>query len=566
MNAFHVIALALDPGFVLRARGIAHDGWQQRLLLSEDRQILLNCSRQSGKSTTVAALALHTGLCRSRSLTLLLSPSLRQSIELFRKVLECYSSVRELMGVITLNQTSLEFRNHSRIVCLPGREETIRSFSGVNLLVIDEAARVPDDLYRSVRPMLAVSRGRLVCLSTPFGRRGFFYEEWAGSRGEGQGVRGEASEGREVRAEGQEEGSARPSPLPSHPSSARPSPLAAGSSDWLRVRIPWQQCPRISRDFIEVERRSMGESWIRQEYECSFEALEGLVYPDFEEQTRGEGEEVRGEGGEVRAEGQEAGSARPSPLPSRASKRVGGIDFGFRNPFCALWGVLDQDDVLWISDERYVREAPLHEHVAALKRAEGQGVRGEEEEGKAARPSPLAARSSIMWYADPAGRTEIEELRHAGLKVIRGSNSIAAGIAAVNARLRTGRLRVRREGCPNLLAEAKLYRYGEGRTEFIPLGEGETSKRNEFRSTRHSEIPIDQHNHALAALRYLVSRLDAGFVARFRKRGEGLGGRGEPAGVDHSRPSPLTPRPSQGLSRIQPDNDELWSDVGEFKT
>src|SRR5262249_29494890 len=140
--------------------------------------ILLNCSRQAGKSRTVSALALHTALCRPGSLVLLLSASLRQSGELFRKVLEGYQAVGRPVPAEADSQTQLELRNKSRIISLPGREGTIRSFGGVNLLVIDEAARVPDDLYRSVRPMLAVSQGRLVCLSTPFGKRGFFWHEW----------------------------------------------------------------------------------------------------------------------------------------------------------------------------------------------------------------------------------------------------------------------------------------------------------------------------------------------------------------------------------------------------
>jgi len=230
------------------------DRWQHEILMSTERQILLNCSRQSGKSTAVAALALHTALARPGNLVLLLSPSLRQSLELFRKVTECYAAMDRPIGTLAFNQTRLELDTHSRIVCLPGKEETVRSFSGVDLLVIDEAARVPDDLYRAVRPMLAVSgskqiaspsqaqmlngkgsSGRLVCLSTPFGKRGFFYDEWE-----------------------------------------------HGGDAWQRVRITWKDCPRIRPEFIAMEKLSMGESWVRQEYECSFEALEGLVYPDFE--------------------------------------------------------------------------------------------------------------------------------------------------------------------------------------------------------------------------------------------------------------------------------------------
>ena len=252
------------------------------------------------------------------------------------------------------------------VQCLPAKEETVRSFSGVALLVMDEAARVPDDLYRSVRPMLAVSGGRLVCLSTPFGRRGFFWREWS----------------REDRE----------------------------NNPWLRFRITWRECPRIAPAFIDEERVSLGDAWVRQEYECSFEALTGVVYPDFEDRCGCD------------------------TMPELHGKAVGGIDFGFRNPFCALWGVLDRDDVLWIDNERYLSETPIHEHAAALPR-------------------------KVVWYADPAGRTEREELCRAGLTVRAGTNDIRAGIAAVTARIRTGRLKVLRGACPHLLSEARLYRY-----------------------------------------------------------------------------------------------------------
>ncbi len=225
MNHARTLALLVDPALILKERAMRPDPWQRQMLLSQARQILLNCSRQSGKSTTVAALALHTAMCRPGGLVLLLSPSLRQSQELFRKVTECYSAIGRTIETRAMNQTRMEFETNSRIICLPGKEETIRSFSGVDLLIIDEAARVPDDLYRSVRPMLAVSSGRIICLSTPFGKRGFFHEEWE-----------------------------------------------QGGDRWLRFRIPWRDCPRIRPEFIDLEKQSMGESWGRQESECSFEA------------------------------------------------------------------------------------------------------------------------------------------------------------------------------------------------------------------------------------------------------------------------------------------------------
>lgn len=405
MNPLQLIRLALDPADILRAQGLTPDPWQNDLLWARQPQILLNCSRQSGKSTTVAALALHTALFRPHSLVVLVSPTQRQSGEIFRKVLDGYHALNNPVAALAQTQSQLELANGSRIVCLPGREETLRGYSAPALLVLDEAAQVSDDLYRTVRPMLAVSRGRLLCLSTPFGRRGFFYHEWH-----------------------------------------------EGGPAWQRVRVTADECPRITPAFLDQERRSMGESWVNQEYYCSFESLEGLVYPDFEAACAVDG------------------------LPDLQGQALGGIDFGFRNPFAALWGCLDRDDVLWITHERYCRETPLHEHVPALPK-------------------------HVTWYADPAGRQEIEALRYANLVVRRGRNDIQAGIAAVTARLRTGRLKVYRSAVPNLLAEVQLYRYPSPREGLAD-----------------AETPIDDHNHALAALRYLIASIDGPFIAKFRKR------------------------------------------------
>ena len=94
MDVHDLIALLLDPSRILLAQGLPPDAWQRALLLAPERQILLNCSRQSGKSTTVSALALHTALFTPGGLVLLLSPSLRQSGEIFRKVLCAYRALR----------------------------------------------------------------------------------------------------------------------------------------------------------------------------------------------------------------------------------------------------------------------------------------------------------------------------------------------------------------------------------------------------------------------------------------------------------------------------------------
>ena len=95
---------------------------------------------------------------------LLLSPSLRQSQELFKKVQDACRGLDNPAPLLAESALRLELANGSRIISLPGTEGTVRGYSGVDLLIIDEAARVVDDLYYAVTPMLAVSQGAAHCL------------------------------------------------------------------------------------------------------------------------------------------------------------------------------------------------------------------------------------------------------------------------------------------------------------------------------------------------------------------------------------------------------------------
>jgi len=209
---------SLDPVSLAARIGMAPDAWQERALRSSADRILLNCHRQSGKSSIAAVLAVHTALYQPGALVLLLSPALRQSQELFRKCLVTYRSLGRPVASEAENQLSLALETGSRIVALPGQEATIRGFSGVSLVIVDEAARVPDELYFSIRPMLAVTGGRIVAVSTPFGKRGWWYEAWR------------------------------------------------SSESWERFEVPATECPRISAAFLDEERRTLGEWWFKQEY------------------------------------------------------------------------------------------------------------------------------------------------------------------------------------------------------------------------------------------------------------------------------------------------------------
>lgn len=216
------IAAALDPVVFARSAGLDSDQWQADVLRSSAKRMLLNCSRQSGKSTTTAAIGLHEAIYQPESLVLLLSPSLRQSAELFRKVADLYTATGATVPPRAESALRLELENGSRVISLPGTEATVRGFSAVDILVIDEASRVEDPLYFSVLPMLAVSAGRLIALSTPWGKRGWWSDAWHSEH------------------------------------------------DWQRVEVPATECPRISPEQLAEYREAMGDWWFRQEFMCEF--------------------------------------------------------------------------------------------------------------------------------------------------------------------------------------------------------------------------------------------------------------------------------------------------------
>jgi len=176
-------------------------------------------------------IALATAVLQPGALVLLVSPSQRQSGELFRVVLR---NLHALPGSPTITAESalrLELANASRIVALPGDERTIRGFAGAALVVLDEASRIEDELIAAVRPMLATSQGRLIALSTPFGKRGFFFEAWH------------------------------------------------GDPSWHRVKIAASDCPRISKEFLEEELRELGAQRFSEEYQLEFLDSSEAVFP-----------------------------------------------------------------------------------------------------------------------------------------------------------------------------------------------------------------------------------------------------------------------------------------------
>ncbi len=248
---------ALDPVvFATDRLDLTPDPWQEEVLRSTGQNILLKCSRQTGKSTTTAIVALHEASYWPDSLILLVSPSQRQSRELFVKVCSFIKMLEPRPVLEEDNRLSFTLSNGSRVVSLPGSSETVRGFSAPRLVIEDEAAFVEDGVYGAVRPMLAVSGGRLILMSTPYGKRGHFFEAWKD-----------------------------------------------GGSGWLKIEVTALQCPRISKEFLEKERREIGDLWFRQEYGCEFlETVDQVFrYDDIERALSDEVEPLFGSNANVQA-------------------------------------------------------------------------------------------------------------------------------------------------------------------------------------------------------------------------------------------------------------------------
>jgi len=209
---------------LMRRVGFEPDAQQRLALESESKRVILNCTRQWGKSSVTALKAVHTALSTPKAMVIAMSPSERQSGEFLRKVKEYLGALgmTKLRGD-GVNKMSVLLPNGSRVVALPGVEATMRGFSAVDLLIIDEASRVKDAQYDSAGPMLAVKDGALWLISTPYGGRGFFWREWE-----------------------------------------------LGGEDWLRIKVTAPECARISASFLEKEQRRISMDWYRQEHLCEF--------------------------------------------------------------------------------------------------------------------------------------------------------------------------------------------------------------------------------------------------------------------------------------------------------
>jgi hypothetical protein len=223
------LAQFFDPVLFAADAGLVCDPWQAALLRDQPKRCLLLASRQVGKSTTCALLALHTATFDPGCLVVVVSPSQRQSSEFIRTVKLMHQSIEGAAPLEGDSVTKLELANGSRIIGLPGGDDgkTVRGLAGARLILLDEASRIPDALMAAIRPMAATNpNAAMVALTTPAGRRGWFFDSWHGDAG------------------------------------------------WTKIKVSATDCPRISREFLEEERKALGQTLFESEY--------GLIFHDSE--------------------------------------------------------------------------------------------------------------------------------------------------------------------------------------------------------------------------------------------------------------------------------------------
>jgi hypothetical protein len=209
--------------------GIEPDPWQIEVLASDHPRKILCCGRQTGKSTVGAVLAVHKALTRPGSTVLVVAPGERQAKLLFSKARRLYELAGYPLPAHSHRRTGLELANGSIIEALPAVERTTRGYS-VDLLVVDEAAAVPDMDYHGILPALIATQGEQVLLSTPRGKRGFFFELWH------------------------------------------------SDDDWQRVMVRSDEVARIRARDLEVFRSTMPQQYFEQEFYCEWLDTEGSLF------------------------------------------------------------------------------------------------------------------------------------------------------------------------------------------------------------------------------------------------------------------------------------------------
>ena len=217
-----------DPvAWVEERLGFGLDPWQRALLIDDHQRLLLCCPRQSGKSTIVAARTAYLMVSRPSIRIVALAPTIRQSAMLAAKT----ADVLRDESLVTETATKLVLANSSTLDALPGDQpKTVRGATA-DVVLIDEASRVRDELVVAALPMVAATAGSITMLSTPAGAAGAFFDAWT-----------------------------------------------SDEDEWLRSQVTLADVNHYSEKTIKTMRRRLGERMFSQEFENRFLDAPGALF------------------------------------------------------------------------------------------------------------------------------------------------------------------------------------------------------------------------------------------------------------------------------------------------
>jgi hypothetical protein len=213
-------AYRIDPVLWVRdVLGMKPTSWQGTFLrASKGASILALTARQVGKTTTAAWAIAHSMLFTTGSLSVFACPAQRQSAEAVRHVREAL--IKAGAELESDHVYGLELKNGSRVLALPSSDDSIRGLTVDGWIVADEAARLPNDLIAALRPMRARRpQARFAMLSTAWSRTDPFWTAWAGDE-----------------------------------------------QSWVRLKATADEIETFSAEFLEKERRALGDDGFKREY------------------------------------------------------------------------------------------------------------------------------------------------------------------------------------------------------------------------------------------------------------------------------------------------------------
>lgn len=207
--------------------------YQKQLLRDKSKRIIICAGRQIGKTTTIAVKAIHFAVTNPKTTTLIVSATLRQSILMFQKILDFIETSILKKSVVYKSRTKIRFSNMSEIIALPcGRYGTGLRGHTAHLIILDEAAFMPEEVITNVVfPMVSTTNGSIWMLSTPWGTDHIFYKVWV------SGI------------------------------------------DWSKYHFPSSVSPLISKEFLDEQRRLIGEERFAIEYLAEFREEEESYFP-----------------------------------------------------------------------------------------------------------------------------------------------------------------------------------------------------------------------------------------------------------------------------------------------